>query len=261
VREVIVESILDRAREMFSRIVREEALDAARVSVRAGALAPEEAIGSPARRDFPILAGREAVIEAVIDGSRGQAFTSEPASFEGTLGEILAMELRSDRERAFLLAAMNAVMAHLGMLEGTLHCKGELPERCAREMASRLCGEWGAVRVGLVGLNPAIAEALASEFGAGSVAVTDLDPATIGRTVAGVEVWDGRTRTGELVERSDGLVITGSCLANGTFDGIFEKVRAMGRLYVVFGITAASVCRLVGLERVCLYPGDGRATG
>jgi len=39
-------------------------------------LSPRDAIGDPGRDDFPILRGREVLMQAVYKGAAGQAFTS-----------------------------------------------------------------------------------------------------------------------------------------------------------------------------------------
>ena len=78
-------SILDMVRAEFIRLVEEAGMGGAGVSVRARTLTPEEAIGTPERRDFPIVAGKERVIEAAVSGARAHAFTDSPGDFEGTL--------------------------------------------------------------------------------------------------------------------------------------------------------------------------------
>ena len=59
------------------------------MTVLAKPLTPEEAIGKPGRRDFPILEGKERVIEATVLGARGQAFTDSASDFEGRLEQPL----------------------------------------------------------------------------------------------------------------------------------------------------------------------------
>jgi hypothetical protein len=66
---------LEVVRAAFARIVAEEGLGDRRLAVRARPLDPAEAIGRPARRDYPILTGVERVIEAFVVDARGQAFT------------------------------------------------------------------------------------------------------------------------------------------------------------------------------------------
>jgi hypothetical protein len=49
-------------------------------------LSSREAIGELDRDDFPLLRGKEVLMQAVYRGSAGQAFTSVSGSFKGTLG-------------------------------------------------------------------------------------------------------------------------------------------------------------------------------
>jgi hypothetical protein len=145
----------------------------------------------------------------------------------------------------------------MGRIDRTLHCRDEDPEKCSREVAARLRDERGWTRVGLIGLNPAIAESLVRVFGAGNVRITDLDPANIGRERFGVTVWDGATRTPDLVSESEGVLVTGTTLVNGTFDGILRAAKERGRGCIVYGVTAAGVALLTGLDRICPYGREG----
>lgn len=246
-------SVLVRARTEFIRLVGEADLGDAEVAVHARTLSPEEAIGTPKRRDFPIIAGKERVIEAAVGGARAHAFTDSPGDFEGTLDDVVALSLDSNRNRAVFIAVLNAALKKMGRIERTLHCKDEDPEKCSREVAAHLREEKGWKSVGLIGLNPAIAESLVRVFGTGNVRITDLDPANVGKDRFGVTVWDGATRTPELVRESDGMLATGTTLVNGTFDGILRTAKEHGRDCIVYGVTAAGVSLLAGLDRICPY--------
>ena len=243
--------VLERVRGLFGEILEEKRLRDAEVSVRVVPLTPEEAIGRPARPDFPIVLGKERVIEASVLGARGQAFTDSPAEFEGTLQEVLRFGLKTSQERAVFIASLNAALRHLGLVQGTVHCKDEDPERCAVEIADVLSRGFGEVPVGLIGLNPAIAQRLVERFGVANVRITDLDPDNVGGRRFGVEIWDGSRRTEELVDASPVVVFPGTTLVNGTFDGIWELIQTRARRYLVYGMTAAGVCQLMGIERVC----------
>lgn len=247
---------LERFRSKVRQIVKERGLEGAEVSVTVKPLTPEEAIGDPRRRDYPILEGRERVIEAAVLGARGQAYTDSPASFAGQLGGIVDMPLETNRERAVFLAAANAALAHLGMVRSTVHCKDEEPEECASEMAKAARGP-GIEKAGLIGLNPAIAEALIKGFGAENVRITDLNPQNIGKNRFGVPVWDGKTQIPRLINSSDMVVITGTTLVNGTYDGIMQLVQERGKKHAIYGVTAAGFCELMDIERWCFRAQDG----
>lgn len=244
-------SILERTRSQFREIVEQEHLLSAAVSVLAKPLTPEEAIGTPGRRDFPIVVGRERVVESSVLGSKGHAFTDSPREFAGTLEDVLDLELTSNQNRAIYVATLNAVLSHLELVQGTVHCRDEDPEHCAAAIAQLVLDRHGPVEVGLIGYNPAIAERLVEAFGAERVRISDLNGDNVGERRFGVEIWDARDRTEDLIDASDVVVFTGTSLVNDTFDRIWRHVRARGKHYLVYGVTAAGVSELLGIERIC----------
>ena len=243
--------ILERARTQFAEIIAQQRLQQVGVSVHVIPLTPEEAIGAPWRRDFPIIIGKERVIEARVLGAKGQAFTDSPQVFEGTVTDVLDLDLTMSQNRAVFVASLNAVLNHLGMVKGAVHCKDDEPEQCAVEIADKIARRFGRSTVGLIGLNPAIAERLVERFGVAGVRITDLDPDNVGSRRFGVEIWDGNDRTEDLIDASDVVLLTGTTLVNGTFDHILELIATHEKRYVVYGMTAAGVCRLTGIDRIC----------
>jgi len=241
---------LERCRDIVRTMVHDHGLDEAELSVLARPLTPEEAIGTPGRRDFPVIEGKERVIEATLLGARGQAFTDTPSEFIGQMRDILSLSLTSNQNRALFVATINAAVRHLNLVKETIHCKDDAPESCAIEIAKHM-RERGSPSVGLVGLNPAIAESLVREFGPNAVRITDLNPKNIGATRFGVEVWDGRSRWQDLVDCSQTVLVTGTTLVNGTFDQLYRTTGKAGRSFVVYGVTAAAVCHLLGFPRLC----------
>ncbi len=245
-------SVLLRAREAFAALVAQERLAALPIRISTRALSTEEAIGKPHYDDLPILRGKEVMIEAEFEGARGHAFTSAPAPWEGTLQDLLALPPDSDARRAILAAAMNAVLRSLGRIDRTVHCRDQDIERCGQEMAAQLRREFGAIAVGQVGYQPGLLAGLVRYFGPDRVRVTDFAHENVGREVNGVCIWDGDTRTEDLV-RSSGLVLaTGSVAANGTLDDILRLARASGVPLILYGVTAAAVCHLCDIRRLCL---------
>ena len=249
--------VLEAVTAKFAEIVAAKNLLDADVAVCVSALTAEQAIGHPTRRDFPIVEGKERVIEATFLGAKGHAFTDSPQDFSGTLRDVLVLPLGSNQNRAVFLAVLNAVLRSLDVLEASLHCRDEDPEKCAKELAAYVHEKWGTTRVGLIGLNPAIAEALVRTLGAENVRITDLNRENVGADKFGVTVWDGRTRTEALVRESRVLIVTGTTLSNGTFDGIWEWIDSSGVNYLLYGVTAAGVCELMGWPRMCPYARSG----
>jgi len=246
-------SVLESSRIKLKEIAEQQGLSNVAVSVLVKPLTAEEAIGKPGRRDFPIIVGKERVIEAEVLGARGHAFTDSPADFIGKLGEILNLPLKTNKDRAFYIATLNAVLGYLDLAEKTVHCKDEEPEKCGKEIASYILKQWGKVRVGLIGLNPAIAEALIDTFGAENTKITDLDKQNVGSTKYGVKIWNGGEMARDLIKQSDVVLITGTTLVNDTFDAIMDCIQNYSKDYLVYGVTAAGICKLMGLNRICPY--------
>jgi uncharacterized protein (DUF4213/DUF364 family) len=246
-------SILEHSKIQFAEIAAKHGLLDTQVSVLVKTLTPEEAIGEPGRRDFPIILGKERVVEAEVLGARAQAFTDSPGEFVGDLKGVLHLPLTSNRERSVYVATLNATFKYLHLIENTIHCKDEDPERCGKEIASQLLKQWGKVRVGFIGLNPAIAENLTETFGMENVRITDLNEQNVNSLKFGVMVWDGGGMTNELIEQSDIILITGTTLVNGTFDSIMRGVQNDRKNYLIYGVTGAGICQLMGLSRICPY--------
>jgi len=246
---------LEKCRAAARRLAEHHALDDANVSVTATVLKPADAIGAPRRTDFPILAGREVMIEAALAGARGQAFTDMPLQFAGTLHDALALPLNANGARAVFVATLNALFAHLGLVSGTRHCKDDTPEECAAEMARRAAAE-GARTIGLIGFNPALAETLVAEFGVQHVRCSDLNPAIIGNTKYGITILDGRTQNAAVINSADIVLATGTTFVNNTAEVLMQMARAAGTRLIFYGVTCAAVCHILQRERWCFAPED-----
>lgn len=244
---------LEKSKVMLSKIIKEKKLGNINVSVLVKQLTAQEAIGEPGRRDFPIIEGKERVVEAQILDAKGHSFTDSPGEFIGKLKEILDLPLTTNTNRAIYTAALNAILRHFGLCEKTVHCKDEEPVECAKEIASHIQKTWGNIKVGLIGLNPAIAESLVETFGPENVLITDLNKDNIDRVKWGVTIWDGREKTELLVKQSDLTLMTGTTLVNATFDAIMRYINKYGKNYLVYGVTVAGIARLLDINRICPY--------
>jgi uncharacterized protein (DUF4213/DUF364 family) len=230
-------------RDYLKKLIEERGWGGDRVTVRARTLTPEEAIGSPEDDDYPLVRGRERLIEADFRGARGQAFTDMSGDFEGTLEEIAGMEAANNFRRAVFIATLNAVMRHAGRAERTVHCRDEEPVRCARELPDRLAREGPVQKVALVGLQPRMLESLSRRF---EVRTTDMDAGNIGRSRAGV-VIEATERAAEHIAWCDAAVVTGTTVANGTIERFLDT----GKTTVFFGVTCAGAAAVLGLDRFC----------
>jgi uncharacterized protein (DUF4213/DUF364 family) len=245
--------VLEAAKAKVERIVVEQGWHDVGVSVSVKTLSPDEAIGNPKRRDFPIVEGKERVIEVEVMGCKAQAFTDSPKEFSGTIGDVLALSLDTNSERAIFIGALNAVLKYRGRLDATLHCKDEEPEKCAHEISAYIRCKHGMINVGLIGLNPAIAESLVHVFGVEHVNITDLNYDNIGKIKYGVTVQDGRTGTADMVKASDLILMTGTTLVNDTFNGIRRLINKYRKEYLIYGVTASGIKELLGFHGICPY--------
>jgi hypothetical protein len=123
--------ILEQAKQKFGKIVQEKNLLQEYIKVEINPLSPRQAIGTPIRQDYPILVGKEVIVEAKFRDGFGQSFTDKPQVFEGTLQNVLELPLTEAGNRAIFIATLNAVTCHLGLADRVRHCKNEEPEQCA----------------------------------------------------------------------------------------------------------------------------------
>ena len=244
--------LLAEAKSRFIEVLKLQSNDCAYVNLQdelviSRPLSVAEAIGDTGRDDFPLIRGKEVLMQAVYRGAVGQAFAAAKGGFRGSLGDVLEMPLCGSFERAVLVATMNAVLRYLGKIEDTVHCRDDGPRRCKAALAEWIMKQ-DAESVGLVGLQPALLEALVRALGPERVMVSDL--AEAGAVRCNVLVLDGM-QAGQMFESCSVILITGSTLANGTIDDLMEAARSHNCRTVFYGSTAAGVAYLLGLERWC----------
>ncbi len=218
------------------------------LEVEVGKLTPEEAIGSPLRDDFPLLKGKEFLIEAKIESVRGQAFTAYPAPFKGTIEEALNLP-DTPFATSIKVAVANAVLRYLGYVDKTIHCKDETPSKCARELIHFLKSK-GYSTVSLVGLQPAFASELLSAFGKNRVLIFDLDEGNIKKGFEGCEVFGPDKYN--LLSTSDVVLATGSTVTNKT---LWEISKHINGDFYLYGVTARAYAFIAGIPEFCKFGG------
>jgi len=246
-------SLIEQARQKLKELVVEHELERQDVVLEVMPLDRKEAIGEKARADLPLVTGEENLIEARILGARGQAYTDSRSHFRGSLRSVLGLPLDSNYRRSILLATLNAACAHFGLIDRVVHCVEHEPDKCGAEMASTLRQRHGEGTIGVIGYNPAVAEHMVSEFGADNVCIGDLREKYIGQEKFGIKIWDANHRGSELVEAADAVLLTGTTLVWNTADPIIEQCRALKRPCHFFGVTAAAVSHLCGVDRLCPF--------
>jgi hypothetical protein len=229
-------------REKFIKLIKENGLEGEEVIVRAATLSPEQAIGNPEDKDYPIVKGVERLMQAEFRGGKGQAFTDRYGNFSGRLADIAAMELNNNFRRAVFISSLNAVMRQLGMTDHTVHCKDNQPRECSLELVKYIEANYGQPRIAMVGFQPRMVEALAGKF---ELRVTDMDQENIGREKFGVSI-DDPAQTGQNLDWCDIALVTGTTVVNGTISQL-----GITRPVVFYGVTISGAARLAGLNRFC----------
>jgi hypothetical protein len=231
-------------REKFIRLIKEHGLEGEEVTVRAATLSPEQAIGNPEDKDYPIVKGVERLMQAEFRGGRGQAFTDRYGNFNGRLADIAAMDLENNFRRAVFISSLNAVMRQLGLADQTVHCKDKQPRECSLELVKYIEANYGQPRIAMVGFQPRMVEALAKKF---ELRVADMDRENIGQEKFGVRV-DDPARTKENLNWCDIALVTGTTIVNDTIDQF-----RINKPVVFYGITISGAAKLLGLNHFCPF--------
>jgi uncharacterized protein (DUF4213/DUF364 family) len=236
--------LFEDLRARFTKIVIEKRILTENVEIHAAVLTPEEAIGTPGRTDYPILEGKELMLQAQYKESCGQVFTDSPAAFSGTIQDVLAMDIVNDRHaRGLFIAVMNAVLRSLSLIEGTVHCRNDGMENCSAKIAEKLAADYGTPKITQIGYQPALVACLAQKF---QLRVLDLNPKNIGKKIGSITVENG-TDFGPAAAWADLLLCTGSTLANGSINNFLN----LDKDVIFYGTTIAGAAKLLGLKRLC----------
>lgn len=230
-------------KERFFNLIKEKNLMSSKVEVvSARTLTPQEVIGRPERDDFPLLKGKELMIQANFNGSLGQAFTDMPGNYSGSLQEILAMPLDNNFEKAVFIATLNAVLRYLNYISKTVHCKDKEPAECAAHLVDYIKERFDNPRIAFIGMQPAMIEALAAYF---KIRVTDLDKDNIGKRKGGVLI-ESVSKTKEILSWADIVLATGTTAVNNTLPSLLIE-----KPIIFYGVTIAGVAYLKGYEQYC----------
>lgn len=238
-------TLLEKARTELTQIAATHKWDENEkvLIVSARDLTPEEAIGKPDRNDYPLLNGKEVMMEARFRDGIGQAFTDQPGRFEGTLDDVLCLPLDTNFRRAVFVATLNAIMRSLNQVEATVHCKDKEPSICAQKLPEYIEKHYGRPKIAFIGLQPALIQALSDA--AFDLRVTDLNRDNIGQIRCGVRI-DDAARNAENARWADIILSTGSVLVNDTHLELQQ-----GKPVIYYGVTAAGLAKLFDLPRIC----------
>ncbi len=234
--------IVYEAKSKILKIIEGKNLIGEHLSVTARTLTPVEAIGTPERDDYPILKGKEVMIEADFLGSKGQAFTDHPGNYSGSLKDVLELDFDNIFNRAIFVASINAVLKHLGLIDATIHCKDLVPKKCAQNLVLNVKERFGNPKIAFIGLQPGMVAELSKEY---ELRVVDLDEENIGQ-VFNKTVIEDITKTSEVLEWCDIILATGSTVVNSSYSNFL-----VGKPLVLYGVTISGLAYLFDLDFYC----------
>jgi len=214
-----------------------------KIEVTARALTAEESIGRPSHDDYPLLKGKESMVEAVFLGARGHAFTDMPGNFAGTVEDVISLLTENNFERCIFISTLNAVLRRAGMIEKTVHCRDDEPVECAEKLAEHIAKEFGRPKIFQVGLQPRMAEKLSEQF---ELRIVDLDKDNVGKKAGNASV-QSEDKTAENINWCDLVLATGTTIVNDTAQQFIDS----GKPVIFYGVTSAGAAHILDLPRFC----------
>lgn len=220
-----------------------------KINIQTKSLSPEEAIGKTKRQDFPILNGKEIMIEADYKGHKGQAFTSYPCNFKGSLKDIINLDLNDDYNKGIFISTLNAVLSYLELVSGNIHCKNDEPEKCGKAFREFLEENYLNKNIALIGFQPAILENIKDVV---NLRVLDLDSKNVNTEKYGILIEDGIEKYQDVVDWADLILCTGSTVLNGSIRNFIN----LDKPVIFYGTSISGAAYLMSLDRKCFFPSN-----
>ncbi|MBC2703992.1 DUF364 domain-containing protein [Desulfobacula sp.] len=212
------------------------------IDITCKALSAQQAIGTPDHDDYPIIKGREVMVEASFLDAKGQSFTDAFENRSYRIKDLLSMDLSTNQKRASFIASINAVYRHLLLADKTIHCRDKEPVLCAKELSS-IIPEGS--KVLLVGHQPRFLETLSSHC---QVRAVDLDQDNVGKTFFTVMI-EPEDHTQEAINWCDSIFATGSTIVNNTISTFMEADKPA----IFYGVTITAPAKILNLTTFCAY--------
>ena len=234
-------NLLNKFIKEMGKLIPKHSLGNEMVSVYARPLTPEEAIGSPAHNDYPLLKGKERMMQAVFQDVKGQAYSDHTGNFSGSLSQVINLPMDSNFHRALLIATTNAVLRKMGVIKKSCHCKDDDPVRCASYLKDTLL-RFSPKRIGMIGHQPRLLEEISLNF---EVRICDRNPENIGTFKSGLIIEDSSVYE-DIKKWADLILATGTTLVNDTIDNFTGDVPI-----IFYGITISGAAKVLNLNHFC----------
>lgn len=192
------------------------------------------------KSDYVLTRGPETLLTCRFRNSVGQVFTTIPDNYDGTLREVLGLDLSDPYERSVFYATANAVLKELGYIKNAIHCEKNKPVECGRNLVFDLLGKYGvSARILHIGYQSGHCLFL-NMFLKDNSLVTDLKDEIVWTFRHGRQVYDGVDNR-IYIGLSDVVLVTASTVVNGSFWDILSQAIILGKDIIVYGISAGAV--------------------
>lgn len=179
-------------------------------------------------------------------GTKGEAYTETPAGFEGTLREAIALAPSEKGIDARCLAAINAVMNHLGLCAGEFPATFDERRLYTEALFLHMVENYGRSNIILVGYDGYFVKKFVSEDI--DFWTMDRDPDNISQDrFKHVIVNSGKYNREACFAWGKLFIVTGSTLTNGTVVQYLDLINDPDRDILFYGVTIAGVATLLGL--------------
>jgi len=229
-------SLIEELKENFINIIEKNNLKHEDIEIKTCPSSPHE---------------KEILIEADFKGNKGQAFSTGAINFQGKIKDILNIDLNTSENRALFIVCTNAVLKHLNLIEGTVHCNEKEVKRCAQKIADSFSRRYGMfLTIGMIGLQPTIAEALIKKIGKENIRICDNKNKD--KNFYDVLIEDEKNMN-NIVAGSFLTLANGNAIVDGKIDEIIKTFKEdnKSRIVIFYGVTIASAQKLLGLKRIC----------
>ncbi|MCP4553512.1 MAG: hypothetical protein GY834_16055 [Bacteroidetes bacterium] len=233
-------NLYEELKEALGKEIQKHNLSGQNISVRCKALSAEEAIGTPEHDDYPIIKGKEVMVEAVFKGAKGQAFADEFENADYSVDDLLKIDLNSNKNRASFISGLNAVYRYLNLCDKTIHCKDAEPKECADNVSEFIRPR---KNVFLVGHQPRFLEMLVKQY---NVRAVDMDQDNIGSNVFGTTI-EPPEMTSDAIKWCDLIFATGSTIVNGTITNFLNQDKPA----LFYGVTISAAAKILNLQTYC----------
>lgn len=203
-------------------------------------------------KEYALVKGKEVIVRCKFKDHYGDAFTHEPKTFRGKVKDVCELLSGGSGDKAVFFATLNATLSHLGLVEGTVHCKGDEPRKCGERLAAYILENFGKVRVAHIGYQPGHVEACSKHF---ESYVTDLNPENIGKVKFGRKILDGSANE-EVIKKANVACITGSTLTGGALPELIRWCETCGVEPLIYGVTGRGPAKILNLGHFCPYGHD-----